>query len=208
MPATITDADITLIAVRHDIEGRKGLRKAIDGAGARYEELRNSTGPRISAKQISKVQKWANAAVKLRDVWNHMPEESQNLVYFMAHSSGSKFGPEHIDLPDQEEPPFGYLDFTGCYKLIDEAIAEIEALSVHSAKGFAAQRKLPNINLRGLIQYLEDYWENTLGKKITFTHTSSKFENFARDVTEIIDKEQAGNVKGVFQVMRTKNSLQ
>jgi len=208
MPPTITDADITRIAARHDIDGREGLRKAINEAGARYEELRSSTGPRISGKQINEVQKFAKAAVKLREVWNRLPEESRDLIYFMAHSSGSKFGPERIDLPDQEEPPFGYLDFTGCDKLVNQAIAEIVALSVNSAEGFAAQRRLPNINLRGLMQYLEDYWENTLGKKITFTHTSSKFENFARDVTEIIDKEQAGNVKGVFQVMRTKNSLQ
>ena len=207
MPPTITDADITRIAARHDIDGREGLRKAINEAGARYEELRSSTGPRISGKQINEVQKFAKAATKLMGVWDRLPEESRHLIYVMAHLSGSRFEPEIVDLPDQE-PPFGYLDFTGCDKLVNQAIAEIVELSANSAEGFKAQGRLPNINLRGLIQCLEDYWGNTLGKKITFTHTSSKFENFARDVTEIIDKEQAGNVKGVFQVMRTKNSLQ
>jgi hypothetical protein len=208
MPPTITDADITRIANRHDIDDREGLRKAINEAGARYEELLSSRRPRISGEQINEVQKFAKAAVKLEDVWNRLPEESRYLIYFMAHSSGSKFAPEYIDFPDQEGPPFGYLDFTGCGKLVNQAIAEIVELSANSADGYAAERRLPNIGLRGLLQCLEDYWENTLGKNITFTHTSSKFENFARDVTEIIDKEQAGNVKGIFQVMRTKISLQ
>ena len=126
-----------------------------------------------------------------------MPPMSRGLAAYMAHLNASPLADD--SMVELEETFMEVVDTDKIEQKIEQQLHNIWNVAFNASGGFIGSSKSKNQGLIEFLGVLKEHWEGVLGRKATFTHDSSKFENFASDVLDAIALDQTKYIHGVWR---------